>query len=140
MTRNSNLPMLLAVAVATVLGLFAGMPLILRKNGIGLLVVLLVPVLAIAGMALTNRLMQTPNADGAKSKTAYRRKTLMAYGLASILIGPILTLGGGIVVNWINPMHPLDFAPSMLSLSIVGGFAGCTVGIVLAIAAFAWPE
>jgi hypothetical protein len=140
MTRNSNLPMLLAVAVATVLGLFTGMPLILRKNGIGLLVVLLVPILAIAGMAFAKRLTRTPNTDGAKSKPAYHRKTLIAYGLASILIGPILTLGGGLVVNWINPMHPLDFAPSMLSLSIVGCFAGCTVGIVLAIAAFAQPE
>jgi|GEM_PF-6733825 len=139
-TRSSNLPMLLTVALATLLGISAGMPMILRKNGVGLLVVLMVPILAIAGIAVTRKLAYTPNANEDNSRTGDRRKSLIAYGMASLLIGPLITIGGGLVANWINPMHPLDFTPNMTSLSVIGAFAGFTVGIVLTIAAFAYHK
>ena len=136
--RHSNLPLLFVVALATALGIAAGLPMILRKNGMGLGVTLLVSAIAIVGIALSARQVRKANRTEIVSNLTHRKKHSMANGLASLLLGPLITVGGGLIVHCFDPMHPLDFIPTLTSLAFLGVFAGLTVGVVLTIATIIW--
>ncbi len=138
--RNPNLPSLLAVACATALGVSAGLPLIQRKNGIGLALVMWVSVTAINAIALTIKRNRNADQIEIRSNQLDRKRHLLAYGFASLFIGPMITVAGGLVVNIFNPMNPLDFVPNLIALTILGAFAGLTVGIVLAVATIVWKN
>ncbi|XZE20917.1 hypothetical protein SH449x_000809 [Pirellulaceae bacterium SH449] len=136
--RVSNLPLLLAVALATTLGAFAGLHFILRGNGLGLLVFVLVSAITVIGIAWITRRERNANQREIRSNQLPKKRNLMVYGSASLLIGPLIAVGGGLVANWFDPLHPFDVVPNLMSLAILGVFVGLTFAVVMVITKFVW--
>ena len=127
--RISNLRPLRILAFSAVLGIAAGLPLIDRKNGLGLLVVSFVTVATVFVLSAVFNAMTSPNTE---SKEIRKRGFLLP--ISSVFIGPTIAVGGGYIVHLISPMHPLDVLPVLYSLAVLGVFAGAVVGIGMWIA------
>ncbi len=41
---------------------------------------------------------------------------------------------GGVVADYLSPMHPLDVLPRLVTLAILGAFAGLVAGATLLLA------
>lgn len=136
--RISNQPLLLAIAVATTLGAFAGLQWIMRKNGLGLLVFVLVSAITIIVMAWLRKRERNASQREISPNESPRKRNLVIYGFASIFIGPLIAVGGALVANWFDPMHPFDVVPTLLAIAVLGLFVGLTFAVVLIIAKFVW--
>ncbi len=125
----SNLRPLRILAFSVVLGIAAGLPLIHRKNGLGLLVVLIVTV---ASVIVLSAIFNSKTARNTETKEVRRREILMP--ILSLFIGPTIAVGGGYISHLLSPMHPLDVMPMLYSLAVLGVFAGAVVAIGIWIA------
>ena len=127
--EKGNLRPLTILAFSVVLGIAAGLPLIHRKNGLGLLAVLLV---TIATAFVLSAIFNSRTSTNTESKEVRRREFLMP--ILSVFIGPILAVGGGYISHLLSPMHPLDVLPMLHSLAVLGLFAGAVVAFGIWIA------
>ncbi len=121
---KSNLPPLKILAVSVVLGIAAGLPLIYRKNGLGLVVVLIVTA---ASVIVLSAIFNSRTSKNTETKEVRSREFLMP--ILSVFIGPSIAVGGGYISHLLSPMHPLDVMPMLYSLAVLGVFAGAVVGI-----------
>ena len=121
---KSNLPPLKILAVSVVLGIAAGLPLIYRKNGLGLVVVLIVTA---ASVIVLSAIFNSRTSKNTETKEVRSREFLMP--ILSVFIGPTIAVGGGYISHLLSPMHPLDVMPMLYSLAVLGVFAGAVVGI-----------
>ena len=126
---KTNLRPLWILAFCVALGIAAGLPLIYRKNGFGLLAVLLVTVATVFVLSVISN---------AKTSTNKEPKEVRQRGfflpISSLFIGPTIAVGGGYIAHLLSPMHPLDVLPMLHSLAVLGVFAGAVVGIGIWIA------
>ncbi len=127
--QKCNLRPLRILAFSVVLGIVAGLPLIYRKNGLGLIVVLLVTV---ATVFVLSTIFNSKTSTNTESKEVRSREILMP--ILSVFIGPIIAVGGGYISHLLSPMHPLDVLPMLYSLAVLGVFAGSVVAIGIWIA------
>ena len=127
--EKGNLRPLTILAFSVVLGIAAGLPLIHRKNGLGLLAVLLVTV---ATAFVLSAIFNSRTSTNTESKEVRRRKFLMP--ILSVFIGPIIAVGGGYISHLLSPMHSLDVLPTLHSLAVLGLFAGAVVAFGIWIA------
>ena len=127
--EKGNLRPLTILAFSVVLGIAAGLPLIHRKNGLGLLAVLLVTV---ATAFVLSAIFTPKTSTNGESKEVRRNDFLMP--ILSVFIGPIIAVGGGYISHLLSPMHPLDVLPMLYSLAVLGVFAGSVVAIGIWIA------
>ena len=127
--EKGNLRPLTILAFSVVLGIAAGLPLIHRKNGLGLLAVLLVTV---ATAFVLSAIFNSRTSTNTESKEVRRREFLMP--ILSVFIGPILAVGGGYISHLLSPMHSLDVLPTLHSLAVLGLFAGAVVAFGIWIA------
>lgn len=130
-TPRSNLGLLYSVACSIALGVIAGLPMIYRKNGAGLLVVLVVSVLVIVALSVATKFDMYAHRDGPTGKSTRTRWKPLSTVTLFVVVGSIIALVGGIVTHFISPMHPLDVLPSLAALAILGAFAGFIVGATL---------
>ena len=121
---KSNLPQLKILAVSVVLGISAGLPLIYRKNGLGLMVVLIVTA---ASVIVLSAIFNSTTSKNTETKEVRSREFLMP--ILSVFIGPTIAVGGGYISHLLSPMHPLDVMHMLFSLAVLGVFAGAVVGI-----------
>ena len=113
---NLRPPRILAFSVA--FGIITGLPLIYRKNGLGLIVVLLVTV---ATVFVLSAIFTPKTSTNGESKEVRRNDFLMP--ILSVFIGPIIAVGGGYISHLLSPMHPLDVLPMLYSLAVLRVFA-----------------
>ena len=127
--EKSNPRPMRILALSVVLGIVAGLPLIYRKNGWGLLAVMLVTV---ATVFVLSAIFNAKSSTSTESKAVRKRGFLMP--ISSVFIGPTIAVGGGYIAHLLSPMHPLDVLPMLYSLAVLGLFAGSVVGIGIWIA------
>ncbi len=125
----SNLRPLRILAFSVVLGIAAGLPLIYRKNGLGILVVSFVTVVTVFVLSAIFNAKTSPNTE---SKEVRKRGFLLP--ISSVFIGPTIAVGGGYIAHLVSPEHPMDVLPMLYSLAVLGVFAGAVVGIGMWIA------
>ena len=123
---KSKFPLLRILACSVLLGIAAGLPLIYRKNGIGLLVVLIVTA---ASVIVLSTISNSNTSKNKETQVVRRREILMP--ILSVFIGPTIAVGGGYISHLLSPMHPFDVMPMLFSLAVLGVFSGAVVGIGL---------
>jgi hypothetical protein len=108
-----------------------GLPLIYRKNGLGLLVVLVVSIFAAITISIVaKREHPARTADMPKAKLRVRIGPFWLL-VSCVIGGSLIAVIGGIVTHYVSPMHPLDVLPSLTALALLGAFAGSVVGTTL---------
>jgi hypothetical protein len=130
-TPRSNPGLILGVALSITLGVMMGLPLIYRKNGLGLLVVLIVSVFAATTISLVaKREHPARTVDLPQSKLRVRIRPLWSP-VSCAIGGSLIAVIGGIVTHYVSPMHPLDVLSNLTALALLGAFAGSVVGTTL---------
>ncbi len=133
-TTRSNPNLILAVALSITQGLLMGLPWIYHKNGLGLLVVLVISVFAVATISLV-----TSGRDRARildlPQSTLRTRIKPIWSLVSCaIVGSSIAMIGGIVAHYVSPMHRLDVLPNLYALALLGAFAGFVVGTAIVFA------
>ncbi len=124
----TNLGYIFAILTGVVVSAFVAVPLLERRNPLGLMAFLLGPVLSV----VLYRLVPWSRKPRSNASTRHQR---LALAVAAFVLGPALsTLGAAIVVH-VGDVHPLDRGPWIGMAAIIGFISGSVVAIALAVSA-----
>jgi hypothetical protein len=122
--RRSELGSLVALAVGVVLGGLVGLPLLMNKNGWGLIVLGAAPAAAVLCYRTIQRLNRNPQ-DEARPTDLHRLAAIAFLG------SPIVACVGATACVFAFDVHPMDRASTIISTTMVAGIAGTIVAFAL---------